>query len=192
MRRLALALALAVLALTTACGVPEDDSPQELSAEQVPADLLETPTSTTAPIQVIPIERQAELFFVNGEGEVQGVTREVEDQSPEKIIQALLATDTQSLDPGLTSNIPPETRLLDIFSAEDDDDVLVVDLSEEFTTIVGGSFIAAVAQIVFTAEAAGFDAVAFQVDGDPIEVQDEAGEQQDDPVTPLDYQSLRA
>ena len=188
MRRLTLAAGAALL-LAAGCGVPEDDSPQELSAEEVPFDLLDTPTSTTEPIQVIPPERQAELFYVAADGDVQGVTREVEDQSPQAIISALLATDTQSLDPGLTSNIPPETRLLEISV---DDDVLVVDLSEEFTTISGDSFIAAVAQIVFTAEAAGFDAVAFQVDGDPIEVQDEEGELTADPVTPLDYQSLRA
>jgi spore germination protein GerM len=183
--------AVGLLLFAAGCGVPEDDSPQELSLEEVPADLRETPTSTTAPIQAIPPERQAELFYVNADGEVEGVTREVEDQSPRMVVRALLATDTQSLDPGLTSNIPPETRLLDI-QVDDEDDVLVVDLSDEFTTISGDSFIAAVAQIVFTAEAAGYDSVAFKVNGDPIEVQDEDGAQQEGPVSPLDYQSLRA
>jgi hypothetical protein len=184
-------MAAVVLALASACGVPEDDSPQELSAEAVPADLLETPTSTTAPIQEPPLERQAELFFVDGEGELQGVTREVEDQSPQAIISALLATDTQTLDPGLTSNIPPETTLLDI-SVDDEGDVLSIDLSNQFDDITGDSYIAAVAQIVFTAEAAGFDAVAFQVDGERIRVPDGDGAQQDEPVTALDYQSLLA
>jgi spore germination protein GerM len=187
-RRVAL-VALALLALAAACGVPEDDTPQALSPEQIPVDLQETPTTTTEPIQVIPPERRAELFYVDADGEVQGVTREVEDQSPRAIVTALLETDTQSLDPGLTSNIPPETQLLDII---DDGDVLVVDLSEEFyESIGGGSFIAAVAQIVFTAEAAGFDAVSFRSDGEQREVQDEDGALQDGPVTPLDYQSLR-
>jgi spore germination protein GerM len=184
-------LLVGLLALVAGCGVPEDDSPQELSAEAVPFGLLTTPTTTTQPIEAIPPERQAELFFVNGEGEVEGVAREVEDQSPEAIIASLLATDTQSLDPGLTSNIPPETTLLDI-SVEDEENVLNIDLSNQFDDITGDSYIAAVAQIVFTAEAAGFDAVAFRVDGERIEVPDGDGAQQDEPVTPLDYQNLRA
>ena len=189
MRRVAVVVAVGLLLLVAGCGVPEDDSPQELSLEEVPEDLRETPTSTTEAIQVIPPERQAELFYVNADGEVEGVTREVEDQSPRSVVRALLGTDTQTLDPGLTSNIPPGTTLLDI---QVDDEVLELDLSNQFNNISGDSFIAAVAQIVFTAEAAGFDAVSFRVDGESIEVQDEDGAQQEGPVTPLDYQSLRA
>ena len=62
MRRLAPVVAVGLLLVALGCGVPEDDAPQELSAEQVPFGLLDTPTSTTGPIQVIPPERQGRVF----------------------------------------------------------------------------------------------------------------------------------
>jgi spore germination protein GerM len=189
-RRAALAVVALVL-LAVGCGVPEDDQPQELSADQVPFGLLTTATTTTVPtVSLPPPERRATLYFVDQDGEIDGVTREVEDQSLRAIITALLETDTQSLDPGLTSNIPPETSLLDISV---DDDIATIDLSAEFQTISGGGFVAAVAQIVFTAtDEDRSRAVAFRVEGEPIEVQDEEGSLTADPVTRSDYSTLAA
>jgi spore germination protein GerM len=190
-RRAALAIVTVLLLVAAGCGVPEDDEPQELSADQVPPGLLTTPTTTSAPAQVLPPERQAELYFVDSEGSVTSIIGEVEDQSAEAIITALLETDPTSLPGGLTSNIPPGTMLLPDISV--DDNVLTVDLSPEFTTISGGRFIAAVAQIVFTAgELEGIDAVSFRVEGEHIDVLDEDGASQSDPVTPNDYQTLLA
>ena len=190
MRRLALGVAAVLVVVAAGCGVPEDDQPQELSAEQVPPGLLTTPTTTSVPAQVLPPERQADLYFVDTDGKVASIIGEVEDQSAEAVITALLETDPTSLDGGLTSNIPPGTTLLDISV---DDDVLTVDLSEQFTTISGGGFIAAVAQIVFTASGLeGINAVSFRREGERIDVLDEDGATQSDPVTPNDYETLLA
>ena len=189
MRRTLVGIALALLVLAVGCGVPEDDRPQELSADQVPPGLLTVPTTTSEPVQVLPPERQADLYFVDLEGKVTSIVREVEDQSAEAIITALLETDPTSLEGGLTSNIPPGTTLLDISV---DEEVLTVDLSEQFTTISGGGSIAAVAQIVFTASELGITAVSFRVDGEHIDVLDDESVLHSDPVTPNDYETLLA
>ncbi len=194
MRRLLAGLILVVGLLLVACGVPEDDRPQELTADEVPFGLLTTaPTTTTTP-ENLPPSREAELYFLDSEGLLEPLPREVEDRSPRMVIETLLATDTAGLPATFSSNIPPDTLLLDIFTESDgQNDVLTVDLSEQFTTIEGERFIAAVAQIVFTAsDLDGVDAVSFRVEGERIPVSDEEGATQDEPVTPLDYRTLLA
>ena len=185
-----LALGLAVVA----CGVPEDDRPQELTADQVPFGLLTTAPTTTSTPEFLPPSREAELYFVNAEGLLEPLPREVGDRSAETVIETLLATDTAGLPATYSSNIAPDTLLLDAFTESDgQNDVLTVDLSEQFTTIEGERFITAVAQIVFTAsDLEDVDAVSFRVEGEPIPVSDEEGAAQEDPVTPLDYRSLLA
>lgn len=192
MRRLLPVLALAIGLVVVACGVPEDEGPQELTADQVPFGLLTTAPTTTSTPEVLPPSREAELYFLDAEGLLEPLPREVGDRSAQTVIETLLATDTAGLPAGNSSNIPPDTVLLDIFTESDgQNDVLTVDLGEQFTTIESERFIAAVAQIVFTASALeGVDAVSFRVDGEPIPVSDEEGATQEDPVTPLDYQSL--
>lgn len=196
MRRLRLALALAVglVVFVVACGVPEDDSPQELTADQVPFGLLTTaPTTTTTPAN-LPPSREAQLYFLNSEDLLEPLSREVDDRSAQTVMQTLLATDTAGLPATYSSNIPPDTVLLDaVIESDGQNDVLTVDLSEQFTTIEGERFTAAVAQIVFTAsDLEDVDAVGFRVDGEPIPVPNGDGATQDDPVTPLDYRSLLA
>lgn len=188
MRRLWILLAVAGLAL--ACGVPEDDAPQELSADDVPFGLLTTaPTTTTTPVD-LPPSRSADLYFVNSEDLIEPIEREVDDRTPETIIQTLLDTDTAGLPSGLTSNIPPDTELVDLTI---DDNVVTLDLTEQFTTVEGERFIAAVAQLVFTAtDITAIDLVSFRVDGDPIPVSDEDGAAQDEPVSRIDYRGLLA
>jgi spore germination protein GerM len=189
-RALVRLLVAALAVVVVACGVPEDDGPQELSADQVPFGLLTTPTTTTQPNEFPEPGRRATLYFVNADAEIVDVVREVPDQSPRSVITTLLETDSNSLDPGVSSNIPPGTRLLDILR---DDELLTVDLSEEFNSVTGERFIRAVAQIVFTAtDLSGIDLVAFRVDGEPIEVGDGTGAAQSDPVSANDYQNLLA
>jgi len=187
-----LAVILVLGLVVVACGVPEDEGPQELTADQVPFGLLTTAPTTTSTPEVLPPSREAQLYFLDAEGLLEPLPREVDDRSAQTVIETLLATDTAGLPAGNSSNIPPDTVLLDIFTESDgQNDVLTVDLSEQFTTIESERFIAAVAQIVFTASALeGVDAVSFRVDGEPIPVSDEEGATQEDPVTPLDYQSL--
>lgn len=194
MSRLRPALALALVVFMVACGVPEDDGPQELTADQVPFGLLTTAPTTTSTPENLPPSREAELYFLNSEDLLEPLSREVADRSVQTVLETLLATDTAGLPAGNSSNIPPDTVLLDSFTESDGQtDVLTVDLSEQFTTIEGERFSAAVAQIVFTAsDLEGVDAVSFRVDGEPIPVPDADGATEDDPVTTLDYRSLLA
>jgi spore germination protein GerM len=189
MRRLG-PLVVVVVTVLAACGVPEDDGPQELSADEVPFGLLTTAPTTTSTPENLPSSRQAELFFINADDLVEAVERPVEDRAVQTVIETLLTTETSGLPPTFSSAIPPDTTLLDIRT---EDGVLTVDLSEQFSSVEGTRFIAAVAQIVFTADRiAGIDAVEFRVEGERLEVGDETGATQDDPVTPLDYQGLLA
>ena len=69
--------------------------------------------------------------------------------------------------------------------------VLTLDLSEQFTTVVGQRFIAAVAQIVYTAtDLDGIEAVSFRVEGEDFPVNDENGAAQEEPVDRLDFVGL--
>jgi spore germination protein GerM len=185
-RRL-LPLVLVLFAVAAACGVPEDDSPQELSADEVPFGLLTTAPATTTST---PGNLQARLYFVNADGELTPESRDVGDLAARTVIETLLATDPASLPAGISSNIPPDTTLLASFI---EDQVLTVDLSGQFTTIEGDRFNAAVAQIVFTAtDLDDVAAVSFRVDGDPFTVGDENGVTQEGPVTRNDYDGLLA
>jgi hypothetical protein len=108
-----LAVVLFVLGLlVVACGVPEDDRPQELTADEVPFGLLTTaPTTTTTP-ENLPPSREAELYFLDSEGLLEPLPREVEDRSPRMVIETLLATDTAGLPATFSSNrscSPPPT-----------------------------------------------------------------------------------
>ncbi|MET0912539.1 MAG: GerMN domain-containing protein, partial [Acidimicrobiales bacterium] len=111
-----------------------------------------------------------------------------EDRSAATVIMTLLATDSSSLPPRYSTNIPPDTTLLDSFV---DDQVLTLDLSEQFTTVVGQRFIAAVAQIVYTAtDLDGIEAVSFRVEGEDFPVNDENGAAVDEPVDRFDFVGL--
>jgi spore germination protein GerM len=185
-RRL-LPLVLVGFAVAAACGVPADDSPQELTADEVPFGLL-----TTAPATPTTSAggQRADVYFVNAEGEIVRETRDVEDLSAQTVIESLLATDTSTLPIGISSNIPPDTILLD---SSIEDGVLTVDLSPQFQTIEGNRFNTAAAQIVFTATGVeDVDAVSFQVDGEPITVGDDEGVAQEEPVDRMDYDGLLA
>lgn len=184
------AVAIAVIALS-ACGVPEDRSPEELSADEVPFDLLTPPVSTTTTIVDLPPEREAELYFLDADGNIAPRTREVADRSPTTVLETLFGTEAADVPSGFSSAIPAGTELLAL--SEIEDGTLTVDLSEEFLSIEGERFIAAVAQVVYTATGlSGVDAVAFRVEGESSDVPNEDGAQQSQPVSRLDYDSLVA
>jgi spore germination protein GerM len=187
MRRLTVMLAVGLGLALTACGVPEDSSPQELSAEEVPFGLLSTPpTTTTTPLN-LPPNRAAQLYFLDADNRLVPVTNEVENRQPATILMALLATQPTDIRTGLMSAIPPDTGLLG--ATRDEDDVLTVDLSNEFTSIQGERSIAAVAQIVYTMTdpGLGITGVLFQIEGEDFTVSDQDGAQQEGPVDRADY-----
>ena len=73
--------------------------------------------------------------------------------------------------------------------------MLTLDLSEEFDTVTGDRLARAVAQIVFTATAipgGNIARVAFRVEGEARNVNDDDGRSLSDPVSPNDYQEFLA
>jgi spore germination protein GerM len=70
---------------------------------------------------------------------------------------------------GLSSELPPDTRVLDVFW---DDDVLVVDLSGDVTRGGGSaSMIGRLAQLTYTlTQPAAVDAVELRLEGAPVDV----------------------
>lgn len=69
---------------------------------------------------------------------------------------------------GLSSELPTSTRVLDVFW---DEDVLVVDLSEDVTRGGGSaSMIGRLAQLTYTlTQPAGVDAVELRLEGEPVD-----------------------
>ena len=193
-RRRAVVLAgvlLAVAALAAGCGLPTDDEPQELSADAVPFDLLAGPTTTVA-TRPGPTTELVNLYFRDTERLV-AVPEEVgatggTAPEPNEVIQALLDTTGEELDPGVRSAIPPGTVLR---GTRQTGGVLTIDLSDQFTTVEGTLLIFAVAQLVYTAtELPGVNRVRFAIDGERISVPDDEGVEQEDPVTPSDYLAI--
>lgn len=174
--------ALAVVALTTACGIPLDDEPRAVSGDLgrgVESGLPDSPDSSgeTTP-----------LFFVRAGGLV-AVSQRVSDVQPSTVLDALL-----SARPGaagfdkLITQIPSGTRLLD---SRVRGGVLEVNLSGEFSAINGPALQLAVGQIVLSVtKLRDISNVTFRIDGRDATVSSPKGDAQ--LVAACDFVSLLA
>jgi spore germination protein GerM len=195
-RRRLLAATIGVLGLA-GCGIPTDDAPRAISRENVPDDVADAATETTAPETV-----GAAIFLVQAPDEgprLVAVERPipVESQSsrptPAAVLEALLvakANDEERV-AGISNLIPESTRLAS--TPESLGTTLLIDLTRPIFDVAGENQRAAFGQIVCTAdELDGVDAVQFRVDGEPIEAQTGSGAT-DQPVTcSRDYRRLLA
>ncbi|MCB1004885.1 MAG: GerMN domain-containing protein, partial [Acidimicrobiales bacterium] len=177
-RRLAwAALALALVAVLGACGLPTDDSAQEIDPDGVPFGLL-TPASTSVPdtprggaTDVV------SLYFQNRERLIAVPAEVPQDAStagfePEAAVTQLLdGTAGLSVPTGVRSAIPSGTRLLD---ARISGDTVTLNFSEELAGVEANGLVFAIAQIVYTAAGITTDRpdgtyeVAIQIDGEDI------------------------
>jgi spore germination protein GerM len=187
---------LLMLAATSGCGVPADDSPQAIPRQDLPADLLDPNpgSSTTLPesagtttVGVYLLEETSDevrLVLVDREVTQSGV--------PNERLTTLFGGATEAeIDAGITSAIPMDTKLLDVTTDRDNREV-TVDISGDIFTIEGELQAQAFAQMVWTAtepSAGGYRQVRFLVDGTPTTVLDGDGVEQE-VLTRADYSPL--
>jgi spore germination protein GerM/predicted small lipoprotein YifL len=178
---------LAALVLATCVGCGEQSGPVEIPEEDLPFSLSRTPEPFPSPAEEEPFT----IFFVV-EGKLAPVTREApSDLTPvEATMRALLEGPTpDELARGITSEIPPQTSLLEV---QVFDLVADVDLSAEFQTPAStDAILLRVAQVVWTlVRLPEVTAVRFVIDGEPVSVLTDDGTAVDRPVTAPDYAAV--
>jgi spore germination protein GerM len=187
-------IAIAALALVglAACGVPKDEIPRQIDAQDVPFNLL-APTTTTSPaaLPAASPTRTVTVFFAQSDGRLAPVEREVE--APATLRKALLAllTGPRSQEPNLSTAITSETRLLHVRGPVDG--LVTIDLSEAILDVTGRQQIMALAQVVYTAtDLPDVSSVLFQFEGSAREVPNGDGTLTSTPLGRLSYRGLAA
>ena len=188
MRRIVLAAG--ALLLTAGCGLPDDDAPRLVAAEDAPLDLSPSTVPVTEPG---PSDDTVAVFFINQDtGRLAAVRRPVAEPTPQAAIEQLLMGRLPDDPPELVSSVPPGTALL---ASRVEGTTLVLD----FVPVAGGGIVEGVqgpgqvqafAQIVRTATGvSGISDVRFLVGGEPIDAPTEAGVSSE-PVGRDDYPTL--
>jgi hypothetical protein len=188
-RGVVLGATLVAVVLGAACGVPSDEDPTVTPAEEVPYDLL---SPTTTALAAGSVQGGETTICLSLDGALLTLGRARDGDPPLRSLDALLAA-------GPTAG---ESRV-GLRSALDDDDVLdgvssedggaVVRLGDGFTELPADQQLVAVAQATCTLTAQlGVVRVAFELDGDQVDVPVQGGELVSRPVTRADYARLIA
>ena len=174
---------LAVLVVVAAgCGIEPQARPVAVDGAALPAEQVAAEEDDP-----VPAPDPTLVYLVNGE-RLQPVARSERDTVAEALAALLEGPRDTETAFGLRSAIPAGTRLL---GATVDGDEVRVDLSQEFTTIVGEEYLLALAQIVFTAVDAGpADAVTIAIEGQQVPIARADGQLSTGAVTPSDYRPL--
>jgi spore germination protein GerM len=192
-RRLAAALAAAVLVGAAGCGVPADDHPRAISKDQIPPQDGQGQPDSTA-VETEP----AALYFTAREGDhsvLVPVERAVPVGSssptlvPANVLATLLsgAPSASEESKGLTTAIPAGTALVNQ-PGVDQNGILTVDLNDNIFDVQGEASALAFGQIVCTADALGqVDGVRFLVEGEHQRVPMGDLASSDEPLTCDDY-----
>jgi spore germination protein GerM len=191
-----LMLVLVAICATGACGLDSNDRPEVLAPGELPEGILEEPTTTAPPESGGVV---VDVFVVDADQEsvvLAPLERTVADASDVKQRLDVLLAEPPSedeQDQGLASQIPAETTVLDVaFERDDDDDVIVIDLSTGLTAVQGEAQRAALAQLVYTAterEDLQDASVRFEIEGEPTDALDGEGNEKET-VTRRDYREL--
>jgi len=177
-------LAVAALAVTAGCGIQTDDTPRPLTVS----------TTTTVPRPTTTSGNTATALFVTRNGTVVPVTRELPDQQPRTVLDALVQLRPPDVGvKGATNAVPAGTEVLSANrTSARSGGTLAVDLSGRFDRVVGPSRQLAVAQLVMTATGLpGVQKVRFSIDGKPVAVPTPAKGDATE-VTACDVRSLLA
>lgn len=192
-RRFGVGLA-ALAFLVSACTVPVNDEPVELSGSIVP----DTTTSTTTTTPLDANSRPVVVWFLSvqdGTTTLKDVPRTIEAGTG---VQGVLAnlfnqrpSDERPAERGLTTAIPDSAELLSATPSSEDPSRLVVDVRGLFGVagIQGVELRNALAQIVYTATnpATGISSVIFRQEGEPREALVDDLESTAEPVRRSDY-----
>jgi spore germination protein GerM len=180
------ALALAATALAAGCAIQPDSAPRNISPdERGQLDPAAPGAEATG---------QSRIYLVadgdsEADRELRTVLRDVEPQTAEPVLRALIAGPNRGeVDSGMTSPLPPSTTL---HSARLVAGTLNVDISGEILELSGSAVRLAVAQIVFTSsELDGVRTVRIRVDGEAHDWPDGRGELKSTPLTVYDYPDM--
>jgi hypothetical protein len=142
--------------LLAACGLPSDSSPRQIADDDVPFELLGP--STTTPNNNVSGGPSVRLYFVDGTV-LRAVNRSVPTRDPQAVLNELVKGLLDS-DPALLTAIPKD---LQIVSAVDDGETIVVTLNNAILNIGGAEQKNAFAQMVYTATDLGTRAIRFRV-----------------------------
>ena len=194
-----IAAGLAALALLAfACGGDSTDTTTAGGAspnagETPPPVQQESPTPDEDANGATDEETVYEVWFVDKRGRFLQVAYRSQDSTPRIGTAALesLLEGSEAGDGKASSAIPAGTRLLDLGIA---DGLATVDLSSEFES-GGGSFsmLARLAQVVFTiTQFPTVDRVAFEIEGEPVDVFSAEGIVLDEPQTRADFDEIAA
>lgn len=190
MRRAVGALAAAAIAVLAGCGVPDDERPQVIAADDAFVDLA--PTTTV--VQEVG-DDQVAVFFIDRSGErpvLASVLRSVTAVNAPTALEQLLLGPRPDDPEGLTSAIPSGTALLG--TSVDENGTLTIDLAPTdeggLLSVQGTTQLEAFAQIVRTVTGVpSVRNVRFEVGGEAIEAPTDEGPTSD-PVVRADYASL--
>jgi hypothetical protein len=179
--------ALAVVLMAAGCGVQGDGAPRTLPPEAVPDELL-APSASTPPAAEPDGGELATVHLVDNRDRLRAVQRTLpRPVLVTSVLDALLdgATDEEA-DQGLRSEIPTGTTVNGIDRL--DQDVIAIDLSEEFAETTADGELLAQAQIVYTvSELPTVSGVLFLVDGRPREGADDEAKLTSSPLTVEDF-----
>ena len=193
MTRVRILLVVALVGITLgACGVPDDHTPHEITAENVPFHLLAPTagaTSTTLPSGLANTVRVT-IYLVNGDGRLTAAHRDIQaPTSANKAIAALLRGPTADEADRLSTSITSDTKLLDVRGPIDG--LATINLSRQMLDITGRQQILALAQVVYTATSLpSVDRVLFKFDGSSREVPNGDGKLTGSPLGRLSYKGL--
>lgn len=178
---LALVATLGTATLGASCGIGNDSEPRALPGN--------TSTSTTSTPD--PSGTEPSIIHVVQAEKLVPVTRELTEYTPAAVMESVLVPPTPADGRNLSSAIPPQTSLLGI---EQEGDLVRIDLSEEFESVVGQVRSQAIGQIVLSQTLVpGVDRLSFSIDGDPLRVQSLDPERGDvDIVADCDFVDLLA
>jgi hypothetical protein len=189
-------LALAASAALAGCGVPLDDKTQTIPSDDVPFDLLESPTTTTTttvpddgPTTTV-VSETVHLYFVRDD-RIERVNRELPELTGMKeramlLAEPLLAEEQRD---GFRSAVPVGS----IIDASVAGGVATVDLARPFTELPTSEQVLAFAQITNTLlQIPGVGQVAFTLETVPISPIDDDLSVLTRPATFEDYADLVA
>lgn len=171
---------LSVVCLLPACGIRDQERPVPLSNADLPPE--------TAPAEAETDEVEGtSLFLVEGD-RLRRVQRPPQPSLAAAITTLLAGPRETEASAGLRSAIPAGTTLL---GTSIQDGEVRLDLSEEFTSIVGEQYLLAVAQVVYTAtEITGLGRVNISIAGEPATLARDDGQLTAGSVGREDYASL--
>ena len=163
-----------------ACSISAQDHPVPLEAAELPVE----------PIPEEPAEglEGGGAVFLVADGRLQRVSRRVGGSVAAALDSLLEGPRETEVARGLRSAIPAGTALLGL---RIDGDLIRVDLSEEFTAIVGEEALLALAQLVYTVTGAtSADRVVIWIEGESVPVARGDGEITSRPIGRHDYDEL--